>query len=325
MKLPGVSIVVCCYNSKDRLPETLKHIALQQVPEHIKWEVVIVDNNSTDNTSTVAEREWKKYAVKASFTVVKQPVPGLNAAREKGFETAKYEYVICCDDDNWLSSNYIKEVALIFDNHADVGVVGTKAIPQYEDHPPEWFKKYNVWFALGAQGKPGDITDKKGYVWGAGMAIRHTALANLKKTGYNNLLTDRVGSKMTTGGDVEVCFGLRFLKHKVYYTEKCSIHHYMPKSRFDEKKFFALSYQNGFSTSYLDLLYRKKFLSKRELVSNIRRHLTRAPKQYVIKRKLGQTDFEEEVMFKSWQGRLSGLLFLLRKHKKLRQNFECLT
>jgi glycosyltransferase involved in cell wall biosynthesis len=325
MKLPGVSIVVCCYNSKGRLSQTLNHLALQKVPDCIKWEVVLVDNNSTDNTSTVAENEWKKYSVNAPLTVVKQPVPGLNAAREKGFETAKYEYIICCDDDNWLSSNYVKEVVLIFDNHPDVGVIGTKAIPHYEEQPPEWFEKYNVWFALGTQGKPGDITNEKGYVWGAGMALRHTALTEVKKSSYKNLLTDRVGGKMTTGGDVEICFALRLLNYNIFYTDACYLKHYMPKDRFCEAKFFKLAFQNGYSNAYLFCMYNKYFPSRAELVKTIADIIRRMPKRNFVKYLLKKNDFEGTKTLNDWYGFLQGHLFLFKNQNRVDNNFSTLT
>jgi GT2 family glycosyltransferase len=44
----GVSVVVCCHNSASRLPTTLHHLAAQEVPRDLGWEVIVVDNASTD-------------------------------------------------------------------------------------------------------------------------------------------------------------------------------------------------------------------------------------------------------------------------------------
>src|SRR5688572_10602380 len=98
----GISVIICCYNSSSRLPETLKHLANQSVPGKINWELIVVNNASTDNTASVAETEWAKYNLEIPLHVVDQPVPGQSAARDKGYEVASHEYLLYVDDDNWL-------------------------------------------------------------------------------------------------------------------------------------------------------------------------------------------------------------------------------
>src|SRR6478736_4840376 len=92
----GVSVVVCCYNSVQRLSQTLEHLSRQEVPAHIPWEVIIVDNNSTDGTADFAANCWKKLHCNISFRVVQELQPGLSAARRKGFLSAFYDLIIFC-------------------------------------------------------------------------------------------------------------------------------------------------------------------------------------------------------------------------------------
>ncbi len=55
-KYLNVSIVICCYNSAHRLPETIRHLLAQEIPEGLLWEVIVVDNACTDNTAQVKTR-----------------------------------------------------------------------------------------------------------------------------------------------------------------------------------------------------------------------------------------------------------------------------
>lgn len=55
----GVSIIICCYNAQDRIVRTLEHIQQQRFFIPIPWEVIVIDNASTDNTAEVAENVWK--------------------------------------------------------------------------------------------------------------------------------------------------------------------------------------------------------------------------------------------------------------------------
>ena len=90
----GVSIVLCTYNGSARLAQTIAHIARQKVSEGISWEVIIIDNNSSDNSGEIALEEWRKWNCTAPFIVKQQPKQGLTPAREMGFATAMYEYLM---------------------------------------------------------------------------------------------------------------------------------------------------------------------------------------------------------------------------------------
>ena len=105
MHKDGISVIICCYNSSTLLPRTLEHLALQDVPENILWELIIVDNNSNDDTAEVARKEWEKYKIDIPFKVVYESNPGLSYARQKGVKEASFELLLFCDDDNWLEKN----------------------------------------------------------------------------------------------------------------------------------------------------------------------------------------------------------------------------
>ena len=85
----GVTIVICTYNGARMLPDTLAHIAQQRVPPHICWEVIVVDNASTDDTSEVVKTVLAKTGSTAPFTLLHQPKPGLTYARELALESAR--------------------------------------------------------------------------------------------------------------------------------------------------------------------------------------------------------------------------------------------
>src|SRR6188768_949594 len=102
--LKGISIVVCCYNSSERLGRTLDFIFKQSF-DH-PWELIIIDNASSDNTFLVAENYKKSKPANIPFVIAKELRPGLKNAREKGFALSSYDYILFVDDDNWLSENY---------------------------------------------------------------------------------------------------------------------------------------------------------------------------------------------------------------------------
>ena len=228
----GVSVVVCCYNSEKRLPQTLAHLACQQLGEGIPWEVIVVDNASTDKTSMVALSLWEKHVASTPLRVVYQPVQGLSAARAMGLAKAAYEIVVFCDDDNWLADSYVDRAFHAMQAHPDAAVLGGVGEPACETEPPPWFFRYARYYALGEQATgTGDVSDTKGYVYGAGLVLRQSAWKELELRGFKSQLTGRKGDSLASSEDRELCYALRLLGHRIYFDDTLRFKHEIPAKR----------------------------------------------------------------------------------------------
>jgi glycosyltransferase involved in cell wall biosynthesis len=229
--MKGVSVVICCYNSSSRLPETLKYLAGQKVPANIAWEVIIVNNASKDDTAEVARAEWDKYGLsKAGLCVVDELTAGLSHARDTGIKAARYEYVIFCDDDNWLEPNYITTSFNVLDGDLNIGAVGGQSEACTNGVFPSWFEEYKEAYVVGKQGvTTGDISTR-GYLWGAGIALRKSVFIKAFSK-IPSLLTDRKGETLTSGGDSEICRRLLLMNYKLYYSEDLKFTHFIPQGR----------------------------------------------------------------------------------------------
>lgn len=172
--LEGVSILVCCFNSARRLPMTLKHIAEQLVPYGLPVEVIIIDNNSSDDTLTVAASQWAKYSVSdILFRSVTEYSPGLSNARMRGIMEARYEVLIFCDDDNWLCRNYAAAAFDLLTTQPHVAIAGGDIKATFEKPPPKWFSRFEMFYSVGSRYfQSADITESVGSVVGAGMIDR---------------------------------------------------------------------------------------------------------------------------------------------------------
>lgn len=264
----GVSVIICCFNSANRLPETLQHLALQQVSVDIPWEVIVVNNNSTDNTTEIAIQEWNKYPLHTPIRVVDQPIIGLSHARKKGIETAKYDLCLFCDDDNWLCENYVKITYEIFSNNPLIGALGGRGTPVCEISPPTWFKNFEGGYAVGKQSMmSGSLTNSRGYVYGAGAAFRKTALTKLFQKGFRSLLTGRKGKSSSSGEDKELCYGLILIGYEIWYDERLKFNHFIPKERLTPQ--YIKSINSGFArASLIHVLY--EYIIKEKKVKNLR-------------------------------------------------------
>lgn len=257
----GISVIICCYNSAALLPQTLLHIARQKVKDGLNWEVIIVDNASTDNTSFVAETEWKKYnAAAVDFKVVKELTPGLLKARIKGYSEARYEFLLYCDDDNWLNEHYVENAYRVLNENANIGICGGKGIPVFEIDKPGWFKGLILdGFALGRQAAidEGPVSDDRFYVYGAGMVIRKSAIA----IPYSPLIVDslmlsgRKGNALSAGDDAEVSFFVLLKGYKLWYCDKLDFNHYIQAKRLNKKYVSNLYKGFGKTIPYLNIYH----------------------------------------------------------------------
>src|SRR5258708_7275133 len=100
--MKGISVIICCYNSAKRIAETLTHLSQQELDLGISWEVILVDNNSQDKTTEVANITWHSFKRDVPFKIILEPRQGLAHARRKGIDESRYDYLLFCDDDNWL-------------------------------------------------------------------------------------------------------------------------------------------------------------------------------------------------------------------------------
>jgi glycosyltransferase involved in cell wall biosynthesis len=232
--MDGISVIICCYNSSSRLPQTLQNIADQKIASLFLWELIIIDNASTDNTRDVAGHECLKYK-NLNYKIIEQPLRGLAKAREKGIEEAKYDLVLFCDDDNHLDLNYLERAYCLMKDKPEVGIAGGMAKPKLAYYPGRWIEDMYPGMAIGARAlNDGEID----WVYGAGMVIRKKIFLELRKRNIKFLLSDRVADKQFSGGDSEFCELAKFLGYKVYYTSKLQFFHEMQAHRL--KKFFFI-------------------------------------------------------------------------------------
>lgn len=246
----GVSVIVCCYNSALKLPQTIGHLANQVVPSEIFWEIILVDNASTDNTAAAAVAEWAKYDVrKVSFKVAYQPKAGLSYAREMGINESKYDILIFCDDDNLLCNTYIHDSYDILSSNQELGAVGGFGKSFYE--LPTWLKDFEEYYALGPQGVNGDITSSRGCLYGAGLVIKRNCLTLLIDKQFKSLTTDRKGNSLSSGGDTELTFAIRILGYKLFYDSRLQFVHVIDRNRFSFRYFNRLMFNIGYSWAVL--------------------------------------------------------------------------
>jgi glycosyltransferase involved in cell wall biosynthesis len=234
------SIVVCCHNSRERLNSTLDHLAAQSYRASL-LELIIVDNGSADETGQIAASLWHALGNPFSIRIINEPRLGLSNARKTGALHSANDYILFCDDDNWLAHDYIEIACRVLLANPRIGVLGGSSAPVFQhQEPPNWFFKYADDYAVGAQSIcSGDIS-MRGYVWGAGSIMKAQVLRSFYQEGFSSILSDRTGQGLASGGDSELCKLYLFLGFILWYEERMSFMHYIPSSRLSTEYLIGL-------------------------------------------------------------------------------------
>jgi glycosyltransferase involved in cell wall biosynthesis len=245
----GISIIICCFNSRLLLEQTLKHIGAQNIGE-IACEVILVDNASTDNTQQTAESIWRvNGSDKINLKIVYEPQPGLSYARKRGINESVYDYIIFCDDDNWLNENYAQNTFKLFQSNEDAAILGGIATARFEDisSKPKWFDKFYHGYAIGPQGIEESYVN---IVYGAGMAARKSFLKKIIDM-YPMILHGRKQQQLTAGDDAEICFRMRLAGYKILFSPELTFQHFLTVKRLNWN--YLKKLHTGFARSHVIL------------------------------------------------------------------------
>ncbi|MBC7887154.1 MAG: glycosyltransferase family 2 protein [Ferruginibacter sp.] len=259
-KMKGFSIVICCYNSQNKIIETLEHIALLEA-ENILLEVLVIDNGSNDLTKIKADEFLKNTVI--NYTILEEPKIGKANALMLGCDSARYDKMIVCDDDVLLNSDYLVVADKIYSDHPGIGILGGRGKLKTGIQTPDWFDIYGPAFAIGRQwGCSGDITSQKGYIWGAGSIINKKAWADIKNNGFTIFYTGlKAGNRAMAGEDAELGVWVVDAGYQLYYLEELVYIHNISIDRINWS--YLLQLQIGFSRSQVYLNFLKAILDCR--------------------------------------------------------------
>lgn len=253
--MTGISVIIAAFNAAGRIGPTLEHLAAQQVPEGIAWELIVVDNNSTDDTSACARATWERVS-SVPLRVAREPEPGVAAARACGVAMARYDLVGFIDDDNWVDPHWVATAVNVMTAHPEAGACGGCNTAHYETEPPSWLPPVAANLAIGPQGtEAGDITDSRGLLWGAGLVVRRQAWLDSGSCGVEPALAGRIGTSLMAGEDSELCLRLRVAGWRLWYDPRLRLTHAIGRSRLTWSYIKRLYRGAGAGTPLLDAYY----------------------------------------------------------------------
>ena len=238
-----VSAVVCTYENQSSLVNTLESLLLQSLPPD-QYEVVIVDNNSGDQTAAVA-------ACYPEFRYILEKEVGLSHARNRGIREARGDIVAFIDDDAEADPDWLKSLLEIYDRNPKAWAVGGKVVPIWDAPRPEWLtERYHRSLSLvdwGDQIRPLEWPDR---IIGTNCSFRKKAF---REIGRFDPKLGRMGDLMLGNEDTEIQERIHRLGHQVVYHPGAVVHHHVPASRMTREYFQKRDQGTRYSQHILSL------------------------------------------------------------------------
>jgi glycosyltransferase involved in cell wall biosynthesis len=237
----SITVIVCTYNRCDQLLKTLDCIAAQIVPEPFQWEVLVVDNNSSDRTREVVER----FCVKdpARFRLVSEQQQGLSHARNAGIRSARGKILAFTDDDISVDSGWLWNLTSSL-HSGDWAGAGGVIVPVSLGTLPNWlpiddFGTLGVFagFYLGATDGP--LTRPP---YGGNMAYRRETF---EKYGGFRVDLGRTGTNLQGREEIEFANRLLDSGEKLRYEPNAVVRHFVPEIRMSRSYVLRWYYCNG--------------------------------------------------------------------------------
>jgi glucosyl-dolichyl phosphate glucuronosyltransferase len=135
----SVSVVISTCNRAESLAIALRSLSEQRVPAGLYFEVIVVDNNSSDETRAVVERFSR--GVFAHLRYIFEPRQGVALSRNVGITAARGDIIAFTDDDNAVASDWVASVKRILDDRPDIAALGGAILPQWPETPPPWLDR----------------------------------------------------------------------------------------------------------------------------------------------------------------------------------------
>ncbi len=150
--LVDVTVAIPTYNSAARISQVLEALRHQVNLEKIRWEIIIIDNNSRDNTAQVIkdyQQNWQQnYPLEYYFEERQGPA----FARERGIKEAKGIYVACLDDDNIPAPDWVAAAYEFGNKHPQAGAFSGQIHGEFEVEPPDNFRQISAFLAIREHG-----------------------------------------------------------------------------------------------------------------------------------------------------------------------------
>ena len=221
-----ISFIICTYNREQYIYECLSRLASNTAKE--EWEIILVNNNSTDNTAAECARFAADYKP-ANYHYFVETQQGLSFARNRGIKEAKGDWFVFLDDDAMVEKDYIANLKKHLTSHHEASAFGGQIVPFFEDGEPAWCSKWSMGFVSAIdRGNETHVFPKNKFPIGANMGIKREVIDAI---GTFNTELGRTGNNLLGGEEKDLFFRIHNAGYQILYFPDIAVRHCIPGRR----------------------------------------------------------------------------------------------
>ena len=249
-----LSLIVATYNRAESLITALQSVVQQTAPKD-EWECVVVNNNSTDDT-TERFKAFAEAHPDVHLRMVDEVRQGLSFARNRGIGESEGEYIAIIDDDERIAPDFISSYISLFDSTPDAMAAGGPIVAEYPSGKPRWMSRFTERPIANTMYFGDKVTlFPAGRIPGGGnMAIRRSAI---RRYGVFDTSLGYVGEQLIGGEECDLFERLQIAGARYYYVPNAVMNHIIVPEKLTADYFERLSYNVGVSQ-----LLRAKFFHR---------------------------------------------------------------
>ncbi len=245
MNTLSVSVIVSTWNRAEVLKVGLMSLIQQDFDGD--YEIIVMDNNSTDDTPSVVRTIMKGSRVPLRYVVEKNQ--GLSFARNRGISESQGDIVAFIDDDARAAPSWIHNIFVAFHGRRNVGAVGGRILLDWPDVPPPLWLTKELYPSLGffdpGSSEAIEVSDIDLYPHGSNMSFFKPAIAGAN---LFDVTTGRRWNSFLAGEEIGACRTLQQQGWKIVYTPHAVVYHKVLPHRMTKKYF--LDFYRGQGTTF---------------------------------------------------------------------------
>ncbi|MCC7201183.1 MAG: glycosyltransferase [Nitrospirae bacterium] len=265
----NISAIVCTHNRSELLGRTLKSLAEQEYPSS-GYEILVVDNLSTDKTKDVVLEFMARFRGKVMIRYIVEDKIGLSHARNRGIEESTGEIVAFIDDDARAEKRWLSALRKVYEDKEDAMCVGGKVILEWSSPGPSWWSsEMDTHLSAVDYGDALKRLSYPEYPFGTNISFSRSAV---KGVGMFNPGLGRIGKMLLAGEEIDICLNIEKKGGVIYYCPDMVVYHLAQPERLNKGVINKRAYWHGRSCALVE----KRHFGARRVFNSARYMLRKA-------------------------------------------------